>query len=486
MLDSTTQVFLVPVAGVATHNVYVDSVLLNDAFVRSGTDVALQIRVRNGGKTAAENSQVKLFVGDRQVGAFRVTVPANGQATLAARVQLTGNATQECRVEVEDYPVTFDNTFYFTLTPSPRILITDITSGGLPATQRLYSNESLFAYTHSRGTGGASLPTAQLALVQELPRIDVQLREQLKQVVQRGGSVVIVPPGTPEAQASYTELFRELGVGPVQWEPTAPGQKPQRREVAMPSRQNPFFRDVFGPQQRQATLPSVAPVLRWARSGTDILKLREGEGYLSGFQSGRGMVYVFAAPFSGEYSDFTSHALFVPVMYRLAMQSYRSTEQPAYRLNQGSIVVPAPPVSNATEQVAKLVKDSLTLIPTQRTVAGTLQLDIPPGMREPGFYTLERNGRKLATLAFNFDKRESELTHYSADELRQMWAGKPNIQVYDASAGTSVAARYRAERVGTPLWQYCVVGALVFLLAEVLLLRFGTRRQSAAGQPVAV
>ncbi|MCR5889104.1 BatA domain-containing protein [Hymenobacter sp. J193] len=118
-LDSTTQVFLVPVAGVATHNVYVDSVLLNDAFVRSGTDVTLQIRVRNGGKTTAENSQVKLFVGDRQAGAFRVTVPANGQATLAARVQLTGNATQECRVEVEDYPVTFDNTFYFTLTPSP-------------------------------------------------------------------------------------------------------------------------------------------------------------------------------------------------------------------------------------------------------------------------------------------------------------------------------------------------------------------------------
>ncbi|MCR5889105.1 hypothetical protein LRS06_15310 [Hymenobacter sp. J193] len=356
----------------------------------------------------------------------------------------------------------------------------------MPATQRLYSNESLFAYTHSRGAGGGSLSTAQLALVQELPRIEVQVREQLKQVVQRGGSVVIVPPANPGAQASYTELFRELGVGPVQWEPTSSAQKPQRREVAMPSRQNPFFRDVFGPQQRQVTLPSVAPVLRWARSGTDILKLREGEGYLSGFQSGRGMVYVFAAPFSGEYSDFTAHALFVPVMYRLAMQSYRSTEQPAYRLNQGSIVVPAPPASNAAEQVAKLVKDSLTLIPAQRTVAGTLQLDIPPGMREPGFYTLERNGRKLATLAFNFDKRESELAHYSADELRQMWAGKPNIQVYDASAGTSVAARYRAERVGTPLWQYCVVGALVFLLAEVLLLRFGTRRQPAAGQPLAV
>ncbi|QIX60606.1 hypothetical protein HER32_05155 [Hymenobacter sp. BT18] len=479
-IDSATQVFLIPVAGASTHNIYVDSVWLDDAFIRSGTDMTLRIRLRNGGNMAAENTQVKLLLDNRQAAAFRVPVPANGQETVTARVQVTGTRAHLCRVEVEDYPVTFDNTFYFTLTPSPQIPVVDITSRDLPATQRLYSNEALFAYSHRvGGKATEGLAAAQLVLVQELPRIDPQLREQLKQVVQRGGSVVIVPSAAVEVQGSYAELFQELGVGPVTWEQPQAGRLPQRKEVALPNRQNTFFRDVFGAQQRQVTMPTVAPVVHWARSTTDILRLRDGEGYLSGFRSGRGMVYVFSAPFTGEYSNFTSHPLFVPVMYRLAMQSYKSTELPAYRLNQGLITIPGAAGSGDGEQVVKLVKDSLTLIPTQRSLAGDLRLEVPPGMREPGFYTLERAGRKIATLAFNVDKKESELAHYSAPELRQMWAGKPNIHVYEASEGTSIAARYRAERVGTPLWKYCVAVALLCLLAEVLLLRFGGTRSPA-------
>lgn len=483
--DSSTQVFLVPVAGENTQNIYVDSVLLDDAFIRRGTDLTLRIRLRNGGNAAVDKCQVKLLIGNRQAAAFRVSVPANGQETVAARVQLTDARTQLCRVEVDDYPVTFDNTFFFTLTPSPQIPVVDITNRELPATQRLYSNEALFAYSQRTGGRVASgLEAAQLVLVQELPRLEPQLREQLKQVVQRGGSVVVVPSAAPEAQGSYTDLFRELGVGPVTWEKPMTGGKPQRKEVSLPNRQDPFFRDVFGAQQRQVTMPTVAPVLHWARSTTDILRLREGEGYLSGFRSGRGMVYVFSAPFTGGYSDFTGHPLFVPVMYRLAMQSYKSTELPAYRLNQGSITLPGAASSGGREQVVKLVKDSLTLIPTQRNLAGDLRLEVPPGMREPGFYTLERAGRQVATLAFNVDKKESELAHYSAAELRQMWAGKPNIHVYEAREGSSIAARYRAERVGTPLWKYCVALALLCLLAEVLLLRFGGSRPPAA-MPVA-
>jgi hypothetical protein len=55
----------------------------------------------------------------------------------------------------------------------------------------------------------------------------------------------------------------------------------------------------------------------------------------------------------------------------------------------------------------------------------------------------------------------------------------PNVQVYEASAEQSVAAQYQAERVGTPLWQYCLWAALACLFAEVLLLRFMTNRKTA-------
>jgi hypothetical protein len=211
--------------------------------------------------------------------------------------------------------------------------------------------------------------------------------------------------------------------------------------------------------------------------------MRDGDAYLAGFPSGQGMVYLFSAPFSGGYSDFTSQALYVPVMYRLAMQSFRDNQQPAYRLNQRTVALAINSNTSDKEQVYKLTKDSLTFIPAQRTQVGEFWFDVPPGMQTPGFYQLTRNGQKVATLAFNFDKRESNLAHYSAQELRAMiGSNHPNVHVYDASTGGSVAAQYKAERVGTPLWRYCLWLALACLLAEVLLIRFGNRRQTVTQQ----
>jgi hypothetical protein len=149
------------------------------------------------------------------------------------------------------------------------------------------------------------------------------------------------------------------------------------------------------------------------------------------------------------------------------------------------VVVNVENTPDGGEQVYKLIKDSLSFIPAQRVQAGTLRFDVPAGMHEPGFYKLTRNNRPVATLAFNHDKHESELAAYSADELRQLIGpNQKNVQVYDASKGESVAARYKAERVGTPLWQYCLWAALTCLLAEVLLLRFLIRVKTA--EPVTV
>jgi hypothetical protein len=488
-LDSTQKIFLVPMGGEKVQNVFVDSVWLDDAFIRGNTNIMLHIRLRNGGSIAVENCQAKLFVGDQQATAFRANVPVNGVATTSVQLRLEGGQLAKCKIELNDFPVAFDNSFYFTLQPSPQIRIVDIagTENLDNATRRLYANESLFAYTAVRTSGidYRTLESNDLVLVQEQTRIDAGLRESLARVVKRGGTLVIVPSAGAGARASYTQLFADLGVGPVTWEPA--GAAPVLRDVAVPTAQNPFFKDVFGNQNRPSLMPKVSPVIRWSRSDANIMRMRDGEGFLGEFSSGPGKVYVFAAPFSSTYSDFTQHVLFVPVMYRLAMQSYQRDQQPSYRLNQGTIAVNvAEAVKNSGEQVFKLSKDSTTFIPSQRLQAGILRFDVPAAMREPGFYTLSLNGKTVASLAFNFDKRESELASYSADDLRQLIGpNRPNVQVYDVKTGESVAAKYKAERVGTPLWHYCLWIALASLLAEVLLLRFMRQQKAVQAKAVA-
>lgn len=488
--DSTQQVFLVPLRRQASANVYVDSVILDDAFIRTGVDIPLKIRLRNGGNEAAVGVQVKVFVGKQLVSAFQADIPVADIAVSTVRVRLTGTEGQKCRIEVEDEPISFDNTYYFTLQPSTKIRIVDIAAVETP-TQQVYGNEPLFNYSFSspdrinyQGIAGGNL-----TVVQEMVQVPSGLVEALKRNVAQGGSVLIIPPADINARASYDRLFRELGVGSIQWNSVDRGA-PVQRELASPNQQSPFFREVFAKQSRPGSMPKAAPIVRWARSGQDILKMRDGEGYLAEFPSGAGKVYLFAAPLRGEYSDFSSHALFVPVMYRLAMQSYKASQLPAYRLTQGNVTLPIPAASAKNigdKAVFKLQQDSNTFIPTQRVQAGEVVLTVPMGMNTPGFYTLTQQGRPITTLAFNQDKRESELASYSVEELRQLiGTNHPNVHLYDVSEGQSVAAQYKAQRVGTPLWQYCLAAALASLLMEVILLRFWGKAKEAVPQAVNV
>ncbi|GAB3326761.1 hypothetical protein GCM10027511_36980 [Hymenobacter humi] len=398
------------------------------------------------------------------------------------QVQVSDEQLALGRVVTDDVPVTFDNTYYFTIQPAAAIRVLEI--GPEPMARQLYANEPLFEYSYSKpqSVNYGVMQQANLVLVREVNEVDAGLREGLKAVVKRGGSVVVVPSALASGRASYQNLFRDLGLGTAQWEANA--QKPELREVAMPNAREPFFRDVFGAQQRAVTMPRVAPVLRWSRTGTDILRLRDGESYLANFASSAGRVYVFSAPFSTEYSDFVSHALFVPVMYRMAMLSYRNEQLPAYRLTQPTINLQLPKADakagaagGSDEASFRLVKDSLTLIPAQRVVGQEVRLDLPADMEAPGFYQLQRRGKIVTTLAFNQDKKESELAAYSPDELRQLLgANHPNIKVLEPGENGAGLAKFRAEQTGEPLWRYFLVFALVCLLAEVLLIRFGNRR----------
>jgi hypothetical protein len=304
------------------------------------------------------------------------------------------------------------------------------------------------------------------------------------QVTKHGGSVVIVPAGKMIGRESYHQLFKSLGLGGEQWSTVA--GSPMMQEVAIPSRNTPFFKDVFGAQPRQVTMPQAAPVVNWGRNGTDILQLRDGDSYLTEFQSNSGKVFVFAAPFDRAYSDFSAHALFVPVLYRLAMLSYDSNQQAAYRLTAPSVSLVVPRGENsATEASIRLVQDSAVFVPTQRTQGAEMQLSIPTEMHLPGFYEVQQQGKVLTTLAFNADRHESELATYSVAELRALIGpNQPNVRVLDGGQPEAVA-RYQAEQTGQPLWRYCLLLALACLLVEGLLLRFGRPKPTVMQSAVA-
>ncbi|HXH18772.1 MAG TPA: hypothetical protein VNJ07_06775, partial [Chitinophagales bacterium] len=80
------------------------------------------------------------------------------------------------------------------------------------------------------------------------------------------------------------------------------------------------------------------------------------------------------------------------------------------------------------------------------------------------------NEKEGQLVALNYDRKESQLDYYSASDLKDLFPQK-NIRVLDA-AGASITGMVKALQQGIVLWKVCIILALVFLGAEVLLLRF--------------
>ena len=434
------------------------------------------MRVANAGAQKANGVPVKVFIGDQQVSSFSLDLAPGERKATEVDFRVTGAGSQRGRVEVADVPVTFDNTYYFTLRVAPPIKIFGLGPAGAetPA-QKAFASEPGFAYTAAdeRGLNYQTAAAADLLLIQELPSISAGLAENARKFAQSGNSVLLIPAVGADRR-SYEAFFRSLGLTSVRFLAGAPGGTGAQLPVAVPDERDPFFRGVFTAPVSGLTVPKAAPVLTWSRSGRDVLRLRAGGPFLSAFRVGRGTVWVLAAPLAPAAGDFAANALFVPTLYRLTQQSYRAPQPLAYALGRQRLSLPVR-AQDARKDVFRLVRDgadSAAFIPEQQVRDGRLAFTAPAEMVQAGFYTLRKPGETPTVLAFNYDKRESDLSQYAAIELKTALAANPRIHVYEAGAGLGAIEQLRADNLGEPLWKYALVAALVFLLAEVLLVRF--------------
>ncbi|MFN4145099.1 MAG: BatA domain-containing protein [Runella sp.] len=475
-IDTTHRLFVVPVQGKITQNVYIDSVWLNTPFVREFQNNILYARVSNSGNDDVQNMVVKLFIDDVQVSTAPVSLAPKGSATTAFNFNVRGKGFKRGRIVFDDLPITFDNEYFFVLNASPVIRVLHLQGQGNPARsiENVFSNDSLFALRSLNASNAdiGLLKNVDLVVLESLERVEGSLRSEVVSFVRRGGSVLVIPPSNPDV-VSFGSFLSELGISSLTERPTN-----ESLSLANPERGSPFFSDVFEQSVRQENLemPVAKPVWQWQAPGTRLLNLRSGEVFLSQSVAQRGKVYMLANPLSDSFGNFAQNALFVPTMYKIAAQSVKE-QRTAYSFDENIITLTVPEVSANT--IYKLKKGNIELIPVQRLNGNQLTLELPKSNQlntdqelESGYYELQKDGQTVQLLAFNHDNLESQLDYYTPDELRQIFAGQSNVQVFDNVTDGDFVKEFEKQNIGLSLWKYFLWAALGFLLLEILIIRF--------------
>jgi hypothetical protein len=157
------------------------------------------------------------------------------------------------------------------------------------------------------------------------------------------------------------------------------------------------------------------------------------------------------------------------MLYKMAISSAR--ERPiAYTIGKDETIESENFVKGG-ESVYKLKGTKEEFIPQQRIVGSKVFLSVQNQVPEGGYYNLFLNPDSvLNKFAFNFDRRESNLSYFSTDELATQ--APKNISIITENAKADLEQVVSDRSKGRVLWKWCVILALLALAAEILLLKF--------------
>jgi hypothetical protein len=113
-----------------------------------------------------------------------------------------------------------------------------------------------------------------------------------------------------------------------------------------------------------------------------------------------------------------------------------------------------------------------TFIPEVMNMEGDMYINTNGEIQEPGHYLLKnrRSDSTLANLSFNTSRSESDTRTLNEEEFKKL-AADLHIETFEGSA-EKLAAEFTKNQKGTSLWKWCIIFVLIFLLIEILLIRF--------------
>lgn len=462
LADSSHRLHLVPIARIPPANIFADTAWLESPFVVGGEKNTLHVRLRNEGTKPVEQLLIKLSINDIQAGTAMVSIPAKSTTQTAFDIATGLSRFSRAVISFNDYPVVFDNDLYLSLNFSDKIRVVEIKSApAATVVEKVFGNKSVFTFRSflAANVNYSELQEADLVVLNSLDRVDPPLQQALNNYRASGRTLLIIPSANPELK-DYQAITGIVSLKRA--------EDREKYELASPDLNNPFFENVFEERSTRLALPVARRVLDWGPDRSALLRLKNEQPFLSRF--GRtGLTYLLASPVANEYTDFASNFLFLPVMYRLASTGKKIENKPYYLLTQPIITLRADSLTG--EQPVRFT-GLQEVIPSQRRVGSRLVMELPRFSMNAGFYYVLHRADTLGLVAFNQSKPESLLEQYTALAVKEKLGNRENITVFESNTAETFSNEIKARYLGTPLWKYAIILALLFLLVEILLVRF--------------
>ena len=471
--DSSAHIGLIPTPAEQTSNVGIDSCWFLSPVFKLDNTVTLIARIHNYGDEEVQKVPVKLHVNEKQKAIAALDIAAGGYADCHLTYRIDETGTNCGKVSIEDAPITFDNDLYFTYDVSDNSMVTVVydrePNRFLAA---LYGKDSVFTYQPMgyQQVNYSQLRQSAVVVLNEVPTVTSGLADELTKFVKAGGTLLVFP--TEKADNSVNNLLKSLDAG------TYGSLVKKTLNCKSLNRESVYFKGALETADGRIDMPQTLQHFAIAGGGNGsevIMTLEDNSPMLVSYPVENGKVILSAVAMNDDYGNAHRHALFFVPLHNIGIMN--AVQQKLYNLigvdQMQRVTLPSDRSDDAV--VLRARKGGEEFIPEQRRLGNETALYFHNQAHTSDWYDIVRGGQVLGTLAFNLNRRESDLACYDEKELSKM-AEELGGNTAVISADTKNIAKSVSDRLnGKPLWPWFIILALFCFLTEIALLRFWGR-----------
>lgn len=462
--DTLYPVQLLPLRGVREKNVGIDTAWFESPVHSLNQTSSLLFQLRNYAQEDADNIRVSIELDGQERPLSTLDLKAGELRTDTAHITVLTTGWHKVAIRISDFPVTFDDTYYLTFYVDEQINILTINE----ATENkhihaIFSSRKNFTFDQTRANAisYSELGRYHLIILNEVTQLSSGLAASLRSYAEEGGKVLFVPAPASEISL-YNTFLSTMGAGLFQqWED-------RERQAGFINTDAFIFSDVFRTTRPNMRLPVVQGSYIGQGSGSQgqsLIRFRDGGDLLTFYPIGQGAFCQMMAPLTEKYNDLVQQPeIFVPLLFRLTLYT-SELRQAAYTIGR-DFLLPVDRKSFNPVQPFHLT-GTTDFIPGVSAQGGKTLLDIQGQIRSAGYYDLYQADQKVASFAFNYDRRESDLSLANLEEMPD----NGTVSIWDDQENTDFTRAIAGQREGKQLWRWCVILALLWIATEIALIR---------------
>ena len=358
-------------------------------------------------------------------------------------------------VSISDNSLSYDNTYYFSIS---KVKKTNIISIGEATKsqflQRIYTiDEFNYSNTELTALNYNNIEKQDGIVLNELDEIPQALQITLKDFVQKGGNLIVIP----SAKSSISTLNSFLGnFGNIQFK----SYESVEKLVNKINFNHPLFSGVFENKITNFQYPSTKASFAVSSSNPAALFYDDQSAFLSAMITPVSAVYLFSAPIDVENSNFQQSPLIVPVFYKMAQFNQNNGVNALTIGNSNPFIVDA---SLSKDRILEVKNSNENFIPIQQIMNAKVKMTFNDLPLEAGNFEIYNQKQLVENISFNYNRSESNLNPLDNNFLSEY---------NTADSIENVFHSIQTDRMDNQLWKWFVIFALLFLLCEMAIIKF--------------